>query len=272
MTEILDGRWLRNTKVFSGFAGEYDAFRPSPPPILLELLPAIAGVSRPRLVVDLGSGTGLSTRFWAEAADEVVGVEPNPDMRRQAEAATAARNVRYRDASSGATGLPDASADIVTAAQALHWMEPASTLREIVRILRPSGVFAAFDYDLPPTTAAWEVDAAFRDCQRAIADARERLRDESHGSMLRKEDHLGRMRDCGLFRFVNEVTVHETSRGTADQLLGLLLTQGNAQDLMRLGETEESLGLAAFADVSRRLIGEERRTWYWSYRVRFAVK
>lgn len=32
-----------------------------------------------------------------------------------------------------------------TVAQALHWMEPASTLAEVARILRPGGVFAAYD-------------------------------------------------------------------------------------------------------------------------------
>ena len=42
-------------------------------------------LTRPRLVVDLGSGTGLSTRVWADRADEVVGVEASPEMREQAE-------------------------------------------------------------------------------------------------------------------------------------------------------------------------------------------
>src|SRR4051794_19046780 len=55
------------------------------------------------------------------------------------------------------TGLPDGCADIVTAAQSLHWMEPTATLAEIARILRPGGLFAAYDYDWPPTLH-WELD------------------------------------------------------------------------------------------------------------------
>jgi predicted O-methyltransferase YrrM len=47
----------------AGFAADYDRDRPHPPPELLELLPTLARVDRPRLVVDLGSGSGLSTRF-----------------------------------------------------------------------------------------------------------------------------------------------------------------------------------------------------------------
>jgi hypothetical protein len=60
-----------------GFAADYDRFRPRPPAVLLELLPLLVGVDRLRLVVDLGSGTGLSARVWTELADEVVAIEPN---------------------------------------------------------------------------------------------------------------------------------------------------------------------------------------------------
>ena len=71
-----------------------------PAPVLLEMLPpSLAGVERPALVVDLGSGTGLSTRFWAEHADAVVGVEPTPEMREVAVAATDGPDVSYRAAS-----------------------------------------------------------------------------------------------------------------------------------------------------------------------------
>ena len=104
-------------------------------------------MERPRLVVDLGSGTGLSTKAWAERADEVVGVEASPEMRVQAEQATAADNVRFVQAYAQATGLPAGGADIVTCSQAFHWMEPEPTLAEAARLLRPGGVFAASDYD-----------------------------------------------------------------------------------------------------------------------------
>jgi ubiquinone/menaquinone biosynthesis C-methylase UbiE len=99
-----------------GFAADYDRFRPEPPGALLRLLPSLAGVNRPPLVVDLGNGSGLSTRFWAESAEEVVGIELNDAMREFAEQATDAPNVRYVGASAYETGLPDGCADLVTAA------------------------------------------------------------------------------------------------------------------------------------------------------------
>src|SRR5690348_8356511 len=96
-----------NIERFTGYADCYDAYRPAPPSVLAEILTRLAQVERPRLVVDLGSGTGLSTTYWAERANAVVGIEPSPDMRRQAEARTAALGaggrVRYQAGFSTAT-------------------------------------------------------------------------------------------------------------------------------------------------------------------------
>ena len=69
-----------------GFAAFYDRFRPQAPGALLQLLPTLLETDRLRLVVDLGSGTGLSTRIWADFADEVIGIEPQDAMRDFAEA------------------------------------------------------------------------------------------------------------------------------------------------------------------------------------------
>ncbi|MGH3081057.1 MAG: class I SAM-dependent methyltransferase, partial [Gaiellaceae bacterium] len=144
----------------SGFADHYDAFRPSPPPILLEALSRYAETPKPARVVDLGSGTGLSTRAWGDRAGEVIGVEPNPEMRKVAERRTEQPNVRYVEAFASDTGLEAASADVVTCSQSFHWMERGPVLAEAARILREGCVFAAYDYDFPALIHP-EVDAAF---------------------------------------------------------------------------------------------------------------
>src|SRR5438874_9007237 len=121
-----------NVDRFTGFAGYadcYDAHRPKPPPPILDLLTQVAGIARPKLVIDLGSGTGLSTRLWIGRADRIIGIEPNPHMRRAAEQAGGA--VEYLDATSTRTTLEGACADIVTCSQSLHWMEPRSTFAEV---------------------------------------------------------------------------------------------------------------------------------------------
>jgi predicted TPR repeat methyltransferase len=52
-----------NIERFSGYADLYDRYRPSPPDILAQILTQLAQTRFPRLIVDLGSGTGLSTRY-----------------------------------------------------------------------------------------------------------------------------------------------------------------------------------------------------------------
>src|ERR671935_1699767 len=120
----------------AGFGARYDASRPKPEPALLDLLCRAVGLARPRLVVDLGSGTGLSTFVWADRAEQVVGVEPNPEMRRHAEA-RGAENVSFVDRFADESGLDDGCADIVTIAHAFNWMDPGPTLAEVARVLRP---------------------------------------------------------------------------------------------------------------------------------------
>ncbi|HZW04011.1 MAG TPA: class I SAM-dependent methyltransferase, partial [Anaerolineaceae bacterium] len=141
-----------NHEVFNRAADFYDAYRPSPPAALPGLLTRLARVDVPTRVVDLGAGTGLSTFLWAGQAQAVTGVEPNSDMLAVARQKTGATpSITFQPGSGSATGLPDGCADIVTCAQAFHWMEPEGTLAEIARILRPGGVFAAYDYLWPPT-------------------------------------------------------------------------------------------------------------------------
>ena len=168
-----------NARRFSGFADLYDAVRPVPPMVLADVITAYAGClagDRPELVVDLGSGTGLSTRWAAGWSSEAVGVEPSDDMRVRAAAVTSGANVRYVPGWSNATGLPDGCADVVLAVQALHWMDPASTFVEVARLLRPGGVFAAIDCDWPPSVgnATRRAGVAHRESHRREPRTRDR--------------------------------------------------------------------------------------------------
>jgi ubiquinone/menaquinone biosynthesis C-methylase UbiE len=94
-------RVAANADRFSGFAEIYDMHRPRPPEVIVDLLRQMAARQRP-VVVDLGSGTGLSSLLWTQTAAEVVGIEPNADMRAQSERRAADSNaggVRFIDGS-----------------------------------------------------------------------------------------------------------------------------------------------------------------------------
>jgi SAM-dependent methyltransferase len=251
----------------AGFAGGYDLHRPSPPPALLEALCLEAQVDKPKLVVDLGSGTGLSTRAWAERADEVVGVEASAEMREQAEVASASPNLRYVQAFAQQTGLPDRSADIVTCSQSFHWMEPQSVLAEVARILRPGGVFAAYDYDWPPVVHP-EVEAAFETMIGRIG----RMRAERGQPRYSKEGHLDRIRASGHFRYTREIVLHSRDRGTAGRIVGMALSLGPLTVMLQEGVSEEEVGLAALREVAAKALGDREVDIFISYRARIGVK
>jgi ubiquinone/menaquinone biosynthesis C-methylase UbiE len=251
----------------TGFAEAFDRNRPATPEALLDVLCLEAQVERPRLVVDLGSGTGLSTRVWAERANEVVGVEASPEMRRRGEGATSAGNVRFVQAYAQETGLPDGAADIVTCSQSFHWMEPVATLREVARILRPGGVFAAYDYDWPPVVHP-EVEAAFEELVRRLGMRRALKGQPRHT----KDLHLDRMRESGHFRFVREVVLHSREGGSAERMVGMALSLGPLSVLLNEGASEEELGLAQLREAAAAALGDREVELFLGYRVRLGVK
>lgn len=243
-----------------GFAERYHTVRPKPPEALVDLLCRYAGVERRRLVVDFGSGTGLSTEAWAPRADEVVGVELSPEMRAVAEAHASA-NVRYLAAHAADTGLQAGTADIVTASQSLHWMEPEPTFAEAARILRKGGVFAAYDHEWPPAVHP-DVDAAWERVMDILG-----VLDPPW-----KLEHAARMRSSGHFRYVREVLLHGVEEGGAERIEGLVLALGPIVRRLEEGATEEELGLTELQAVARRVLGDRSAPWLFSYRMRIGVR
>lgn len=271
MQSPTDSEFAANVARFTGFADVYDTYRPRPPAALADVLCALAGGAQPGMVVDLGCGTGSSTRYWAERAGRVVGVEPSADMRRQAEASTQAGNVTYRAGYSHDTGLPDQYADIITCSQSLHWMLPEPTFAEAARVLRPGGVFAALDYDWPPITPRWEVQEAF---QRFRSGMNELAHANSveHGLVsFEKSGHLDRMRQSGRFRFTREFMLHHTDEGSAARLVGLALSLGAVQSLLKLGLSPADIGIERLRDELAPLMGTATERWYWTSRVRIGI-
>lgn len=243
---------------FSGFADLYDRARPQPPGELTELIRQWVGLDDPS-VVDIGAGTGLSTALWPNA----IGVEPSADMR----AVASARGLTMVDGTAEATGLPDNCADVVTASQALHWFDAARTFPEVARLLRPGGVFAAFDCDWPPAVD-WQVDAAYQNFERA-----HRSLDVSRGTRpasTEKSGHLGRLRDSGLFQHVTEVCLHSKDSGDASRLVDVALSQGGVVALLAEGVTEDELGLTRLREVAARQL-PTAKPWWWTYRIRLAT-
>jgi len=258
--------------VWTGKASSYDRVRPTPPPALLDLLTQLIYTSHPTLVVDVGSGTGLSTAMWGERAERVIGIEPNAGMRKEAvrkfKDHPYAAHIEYREGLAHQTDLPDGCADIVTAAQSFHWMEPTSTLAEIARILRPGGLFAAFDYDSPPTIH-WELDRLAQEVNMRFVEL---IRERGLAHTLKiwpKNKSLDPLRESGRFRFTREVLLHSIEQGDAARFLEMMQSSALSNQFQF---TQQEIGFDRVREAALQHIGSEPIPWFWSYRVRIGIK
>jgi hypothetical protein len=71
LDEILTGR-------FTGLAGTYAKYRPSYPAQAIEYIWKRCGLGTDLLLVDVGFGTGISTRLFSWLCINVIGIEPMP--------------------------------------------------------------------------------------------------------------------------------------------------------------------------------------------------
>ncbi|GLZ40359.1 class I SAM-dependent methyltransferase [Actinokineospora sp. NBRC 105648] len=103
-------------------------------------------------VLDLAAGTGRLTETLLAFGLEVTAVEPDDAMR--AELSRLLPDVAALKGTAEQIPFPDGSFDAVLAGQAFHWFDNPAALGEIVRVLRPGGVFGAlWNYD--DTSVPW---------------------------------------------------------------------------------------------------------------------
>jgi ubiquinone/menaquinone biosynthesis C-methylase UbiE len=101
-------------------------------------------VSLNATILDLGSGTGISTRqLCKNGFKNVIGVDRDPLMIKEARAAnTKDCSIKYIQADvTNELPFPDEQFDVVTASSAFHWFANSSSIREVARILKPHGYY-----------------------------------------------------------------------------------------------------------------------------------
>ncbi|MFV1990825.1 MAG: class I SAM-dependent methyltransferase [Acidimicrobiales bacterium] len=127
---------------FGEVADLYDRARPRYPDAVIVRIVTSSGVRSPR-VLDVGCGTGIATRQLLAAGAEVVGLEPDEAMLSLAlertRGAVSFQCRRFQDVDAA-----DGQFDIITAAQAWHWVDPATALPTAHRLLASDGVLAPF--------------------------------------------------------------------------------------------------------------------------------
>lgn len=126
---------------FSSGSADYAAYRPTYPG---ELVDRLADVSPAQdRALDCGCGTGQLSVLLADRFHEVVATDASAA---QIAKAAPRDGVMYRTAPAEKSGLADASVDLITVAQAAHWLDLERFYAEARRVARPQAVIALITY------------------------------------------------------------------------------------------------------------------------------
>jgi SAM-dependent methyltransferase len=148
---------------FGNVAETYHRVRPPYSRRLLDRAQEALELGAGAHVLDLAAGTGRLTQELALQFAEVVAVEPDERMRAVHGGALAG--------SAEAIPLEDASVDAVFVGEAFHLFDPAATIGELVRVLRPRGGLAIV------STHWWETEPPLpADALEVLSEPYERSR------------------------------------------------------------------------------------------------
>src|SRR3954462_10060488 len=129
---------------FSGRAASYAAYRPSYPDALFDF---VAGLTtRHQVALDCATGNGQAAVGLAARFQNVIATDASAS---QIDNAVKHPRIDYRVAAAESSGLPRQSVNLVTAAQALHWLDAEKFFAEARRVLVADGAIAIWGYGDP---------------------------------------------------------------------------------------------------------------------------
>ena len=136
---------MSDNNPFDGLAARYQANRPDYPETLLDQLGERAPPN-PLSAIDVGAGTGISTRALKRALGNgwtVTGVEPGTDMRRQAmESTPAEEGIAYIEGTAESLPFDDTSLGVVNVGQAIQFFDRPVFYAAADRLLATGGLLS----------------------------------------------------------------------------------------------------------------------------------
>jgi SAM-dependent methyltransferase len=232
---VLSGHRPEQARSFDAWAADYDRYRPGYPTELFATIARSLDLPPRPDVADLGAGTGLATLAMARRGWRVTAVEPGaPMLDALRRAATVEQlNVRTQRATAEETGLPDASVDLVTAAQAFHWFERPRAVVEMGRIARPTGGAAVFwnvrDDESSPFLAA------YTDLLQRYVPGYEPGAREMRGRPVATRDELA---STGAFEAPELLHLHHDMPMDVERFVGLAFTSSYVRVRMDAAQQE----------------------------------
>ena len=256
---------------FKGFCFDYDRFRPVPPDDLMELGAGWAGAMDLNMVVDLGCGTGLSTRPWADRAKAVVGLDPSADMLEAARAASKAANITYKPGTGQDTGLESGSVDVVTCSSAVHWMEPAPPVKEISRILRKDGVLLVYGHYYPVFLESPQL-TQFYERWRQNLDQLEYRTEKQSARKWPLSDLYSAVGENGQFGYSRKHYLHSRLTWKSEEVEGFFRAHAGVPFLLERGYSDADLMLDELGTLLKGFDRAVATPLHFTYSVFLAVK
>ncbi len=211
---------------FLGFADLYDEGRPSLPEKAMEILQRYTN-NDINLIVDIGCGTGNSTKVCTKFADKVIGIEPSEDMLNKAKEKEN-EQLSFQKGLGNDTGLNSNIADIVICSQAFHWMEPTSTISEISRILKKGGIFAIIDADWLPV-----IDLRLEKLNKDLRKLTMNLEKDEDTVIYPQYQHLNNLINSNEFEFCREICFDVEFEYDKERFKKFILSKSNIQKAIR---------------------------------------
>lgn len=199
---------------FTALAKNYALYRPGYSPFVLDAFISLVKTPENAVCVDVGAGTGIWSRQLAKKGVKVIAVEPNDAMRDAGEKNNP--HIEWRKGSAEATGLPNASCDMVTMASSFHWPDFASAVKEFGRILKPGGLFMALW-----NTRYFESNPLLVEIENYLHELVPNLKRVSSGRSEFCDNLTKRLATCGEFVDVLYLEGRHTEMQTPERYIGL---------------------------------------------------
>jgi SAM-dependent methyltransferase len=233
---------------FSEIASGYAAYRPRYPGPLFDFLAEHAPART--LAWDCGCGSGQATIDLAERFDRVIGTDPSAAQIAQAPPHP---RIEWRVAPGERSGIPSAACDLVTIAQALHWLDVDAFFREAGRVARAGGLVAVWSYG-DVRLEDPDADSLVRHFARTIVGPywppQRRIVDEGYRSITMPFDEI-------------EMPEFEMAeRWTLEQLVGYVRTWSATSRYREALNEDPTIEFAARLGELWRDPAEARRVWW----------
>jgi hypothetical protein len=140
-------------------------------------------------------------------------------------------------------------------------MRPSDLFPEVARILRPGGVFCAYNYFVLQTPV-WEAAREFAFVWERKNELRLRL---GLDDVAPQSPSIDWLEGSGVFRECRELVLHSIEEGDGERLVGFALSEGSMRTLLETGASETAVGLDRLRGAAAAMT--QPVPWWIGYRV-----